>query len=87
MVKSGAGPATVTVNVGVAEWTNEPLVPVMVKMTVPVDAVAEAVSVKVEVPDPFIEGGLKFAVTPDGNPLTLSATVPLKPLSAPVVTE
>ncbi len=86
MLKSGAGPAAVTVSVGVAEWANAPLVPAIVNVTVPVDALAEAVRVKVEVPDPVIEVGLKIAVTPDGTPVTPSVTVPVKPLSAPVVT-
>jgi len=85
-VKSGAGPAPVTVSVGVAEWANAPLVPAIVNVTVPVDALAEAVRVKVEVPDPVMDGGLKVGVTPDGNPVTPSVTVPVKPLSAPVVT-
>ena len=86
MVKSGAGPGAVTVKFGEAAWTNAPLVPVIVNGTVPVDALAEAVRVKVEEPAPVIEEGAKLAVTPDGNPLTLSATVPVKPLSALVVT-
>jgi len=86
MVKSGAGPGAVTVKVGEAAWTNAPLVPVIVKVTVPVDAPAEAVRVKVDEPAPFMDDGLKMAVTPDGNPVTPSATAAVKPLSAPVVT-
>ena len=39
----------------------------------------------VEVPEPVTEAGLKLPVAPAGNPLTLSDTLPLKPLSAPTV--
>ena len=39
----------------------------------------------VEVPEPVTEAGVKLPVAPAGNPLTLSVTLPLKPLSAPTV--
>jgi hypothetical protein len=86
MVKSGAGPLVVTVRVGDALWLKEPLAPLMVRAKAPVAAAAEAVRVKVELPDPVIEAGLKAAVTPEGNPAADSATVPLNPLSALMVT-
>ena len=46
-------------------------------MVVPVVAVAEAVKVRVLVP--VVEAGLKLAVTPDGSPPALRATLPVKP--------
>ena len=82
-LKSAAG---FTVSDGVAEWTSAPLVPVMVILTVPAVAPEEAVKVKVEVPEPLMEEGLKLGVTPEGNPVTARFTVPVKPFSAPMVT-
>jgi hypothetical protein len=35
--------------------------------------------VSVEDPEPLMEVGLKLAVAPEGKPLALSATVPVKP--------
>ena len=54
--------------------------PVIVRVLVPtgVDVVVEMVNV--DVPDPVTEAGLKFAVTPEGKPLTAKATMPAKPL-------
>ena len=43
-------------------------------------------TVSVEEPDPFTEVGLKFALAPEGSPLTLKFTAPLKPPVADVVT-
>ena len=42
--------------------------------------------VSVEEPAPVREAGLKVAVAPDGNPLTVKFSVPLNPLSAEVAT-
>jgi hypothetical protein len=47
----------------------------------PLDADGEAEIVSVELPEPVTELGEKLAVTPDGNPLTDSATVPVKPVA------
>jgi len=44
------------------------------------------VTVKVDVPEPVTEVGLKVPVTRDPNPLTLSDTVPVNPFCAPMVT-
>ena len=52
-------------------------------MLVPVAAVLDAVKVSVLVP--VVDVGLKLAVTPDGNPLAVSATVPLNPFSGDTV--
>jgi hypothetical protein len=61
----------------------EPLVPVMVTVTLPVVAVPEAVSVSVEAALPLAGGvtGLveNAAVTPEGRPLALSVVAELKP--------
>jgi hypothetical protein len=48
--------------------------------------VLAVVTVRVEVPAPVMEAGLKLAVASAGRPLTLSPTLPLKPLIAVVVT-
>jgi hypothetical protein len=72
----------VTVKAMVALWTSVPEVPVTVTVAVPVVAVLEAVSVRVEVAVPFAGGvtGLvkNAAVTPVGRPVALSVTAELK---------
>lgn len=61
----------------------EPDVPVISTVAAPVVAVAEAVSVRVEVTLPFAGGvtGLveNAAVTPEGKPLALSVVAELNP--------
>ena len=44
------------------------------------------VNVSVEEPEPVTVVGLKLEETPVGRPETLKPTVPVKPLSAPIVT-
>ena len=83
MVKFGSA---VTFSVNVVLAVVEPLVPVMVTVAVPTVAVLDAVNVRVLPADPVTEVGLKLAVTPDGSPLALNATVPLKPLIELTVT-
>ena len=64
-----------------------PLVPVMVKVDVAAGVLAAVITVMIVVPDPpVMVAGLKLAVAPDGNPVTLGVTVPLKPFIAVVVT-
>jgi len=62
---------------------SEPEVPMIVTVAAPVVAVAEAVSVRVEVAVPFADGvtGLveKAAVTPLGRPEALRVVAELKP--------
>ena len=41
--------------------------------------------VRVEVPDPITEEGTNVPVAPAGKPVTVKATVPLKPLRAATV--
>ncbi len=61
-----------------------PLLPVMVKGNVPLEL--PTVTVIVEEPDVFTDSGLKLALAPPGNPLTLKLTVPLKPPDGVTVT-
>jgi hypothetical protein len=75
----------VTTSVTVVVWTVEPLVPVMVIVNEPVGVVLSVVTVMVEEPEVVTDGGLKLAVAPEGNPLALKVTVPVKPCSAATV--
>jgi hypothetical protein len=63
-------------------WLSEPEVPFTVTVAVPVVALLEAVSVRVEVALPFAAGVTGFfenaAVTPLGRPVTLSVVAELK---------
>lgn len=72
----------VTVKAMVVLWLSEPAVPVTVIVAVPVAAVAEAVSVRVEFTLPFAGGvtglGENPAVTPLGKPEALSVVAELK---------
>lgn len=80
-VKLGGG---LTVRESVVELERLPEEPVMVTVAVPVVAVLLAVSVSVVVPVAL--AGLNEAVTPEGKPEASKLTVPLKPLSALMVT-
>ena len=53
--------------------------PVIVNVRVPVVALLFTVTVKVDVPDPVTEVGLKVPVTLDPSPVTLRLTVPANP--------
>ena len=79
MLKSG-GPCTTRVTV--AECDKVPLAPVIVSVYVLAGVVVAVETVSVELPEPAIEVGLKLAVAPVGNPLTLRFTVPVKPFRA-----
>ncbi|HXA13319.1 MAG TPA: hypothetical protein VNW93_14245 [Mycobacterium sp.] len=67
-------------------WVTPPLVPLILKLKVPVDVDEFVFTVSVDVPWPVTEAGLKLALELDGNPRTRKVTVPLKPLSAVAVT-
>ena len=82
-LKSGAG-CGLMVKLTEAECMMVPLVPEMVSPKVPV--VLPVTIVRVALPDPLIDAGLKLAVASAGNPLTARATLPLKPLIAPTFT-
>ena len=58
-------------------WERDPLVPRIVTVAEPTVAVLEAVKLTLLVP--VVEAGLKLAVTPDGKPLALRATLPVNP--------
>ena len=75
--KSGAG---FTIRVTVALWIKLPLVPVMVRVFVPVAAPVVVVMLRVELPEPITEVGVNVALAPAGSPLTVKPTLPLNPL-------
>jgi hypothetical protein len=81
----GFPPLWATVSVTCEVCVNAPLVALTVTVFEPtgVDPVVEMVIV--DAPEPVIEVGLNEAVAPAGNPIALSATVPLKPLVAVTV--
>jgi hypothetical protein len=83
--KSGFG-GPVTVKVTLALWLKLPLVPVTVRVKLPVAVVLEVDTFSVEDPDVLIDDGLRLAVAPLGNPPAFSDTVPLNPFSAPMET-
>ncbi len=68
-----------TTKVTVAVWVRLPLVPVIVKVELPVGVVAAVVMVMVDDPELVTDDGLKLTVVPDGNPVALKLTVPLNP--------
>ena len=71
-----------TTNVTVVLWTSVPLVPVIVRVYVPPGVLPDVDTVRVELPAPVTEAGLKFPVAPAGRPDTLQVIVPLKPFNA-----
>ena len=71
-------PGAVTVRVKERLLVKLPAVPVRVSFVEL--AIAEPAAVKVSVLDPVVLAGLKLPVTPEGNPDTLSATLPEKPV-------
>lgn len=71
--------ARLTTSVTVVECTSDPLVPVIVSVKLLAGVLSDVVTVRVEVPDPVTEVGLKVPVAPEGSPLTLSVTTSLKP--------
>jgi hypothetical protein len=83
MEKSGGW---VTTRVTVVELERLPLVPLMVRPKVPAGLELEVAMFRVDEPEPpFTEAGLKLAVAPVGNPLTLRPTVPVNPLEGVTV--
>ena len=63
-----------------------PLVPVMVSVRFPTAALLPTLTVRVDVPEPVTEVGLKLAVTRVPNPLTLRFTAPANPPDPVIVT-
>jgi len=58
----------------------------MVSVRFPTPALLPTVTVRVEVPEPVTEDGLKFAETRPPSPLTLRLTVPANPFTPVIVT-
>ena len=76
----------VTESATVVLFTFVPLVPVTVRVEFPPGVAAVVVMVMVVVPDaPGMVAGLKEAVAPGGNPLTLGVTVPVNPFTGATV--
>jgi hypothetical protein len=80
--KSGGGGAVVTVSMTVAEWLRIPDVPVKVSVALPAAAVKAAVRVTFCAVPGVNVSDAGFAVTPAGNPVIETATVPVKPFNA-----
>src|SRR5579859_2303684 len=81
-VREKSGNARVT-NAGCVSIPPE-LVPVTASMRVPGGVALVVETVRIEVPVPLIEAGLKFAVTPAGAPMRVAdrLTLPVKPFPA-----
>ena len=58
----------------------------MVSVRFPLVARLPTVTLRVEVPEPATEVGVKVAVTREPSPLTLRFTVPVNPFTAAMVT-
>jgi hypothetical protein len=63
----------------VVECERLPVVPVIVSVYVPIGVVVAVETVSGELPEPATDVGLKVAVAPLGNPLTLRLTVSVNP--------
>ena len=79
-------PAAFTTRLTADECDRLPLAPVIVSVEVAAGVVLEVETFSVAEPEPVTEVGLNDAVAPAGKPLTVSPTLPLKPLSAPTFT-
>jgi hypothetical protein len=75
----------VTARVALTEWVSEPLVPVSVKVKLPVAVLAMVVMVSVELPE-VIDVGEKEGDAPTGKPVAVKPTVPAKPFNGATVT-
>jgi hypothetical protein len=84
--KSGVA-AAFTTSVTEVLWLELPLVPVIVKVNVPVDVLLVVWTVRVELPagGTVTEVGLSVQVVLLGQPLTVRLTVPLNPFSGVTV--
>jgi len=58
----------------------------MMSVEVPAGVPGAVVTVSVALPVPTILDGLKAAEEPAGSPVALRLTVPVKPVTAPIVT-
>jgi len=65
---------------------NVPLVPLMVRVNVPVCALRLVLTISVDDPEVEMDAGLKLALVRRGSPETLRLTLPEKPLTGVIVT-
>ena len=77
----------VTLSVAAVVFVTELLVPLIVKVELPVGVVLAVVIVSVELVPTLTEVGLNVPVALAGRPLRLKIMVPVKPLAALVLTE
>ena len=78
--------AVVTLRTAVVVLVSEPLVPVMVRVELPMGVLFAVVIVSVELAPALTEAGLNALVALAGRPLTLKPIEPVKPLAAVVFT-
>src|ERR1700683_4139266 len=78
--------AVVTRRMERAVLVSEPLVPVMVRVELPMGVFDAVVTVSVELAPALTEVGLNIPVALAGRPLRLKLIVPVKPLAAVVLT-
>jgi hypothetical protein len=71
-------PVPGTVRTIVVEWVTEPSVPVIETLYVPAGVLACEVKFTVTLPLALRDEGEKFAFTPDGSPLALRETLPVR---------
>jgi hypothetical protein len=76
----------VTPRVAVAEWVSEALVPVIVRVELPVGVLAVVVTVSVDVPEDVMDDGEKEAEVAPGRPVSVKLTVPTNPFRGDTVT-
>ncbi len=76
-----------TVSDTVVELLKLPLCPLIVNLDVPAGVDFVVVTVIFVVPEVVTDVGEKLAFVPDGSPLTLNVTTPVKPFCAVTVTE
>jgi hypothetical protein len=74
-------PLLLTFRLTVVDSESGPLLPIMVRLNVPVGVCLVVETVKTEFPPPVIEVGLKVPVAFAGKPLTLKVTAPLNPFT------
>jgi hypothetical protein len=69
---------TITESTGVIEWLRGPLVPVTVKLELPIGVLADVVTVMVVDPEVVMVAGLNDAEAPEGRPVAEKLTDPVK---------
>jgi len=77
----------ITISVAVVVFVSELPVPLIVKVELPVGVLLAVVIVSVALPPTLTDVGLNVPVALAGRPLTLRLIVPVKPLTALVLTE